>query len=404
METYSYKALTAEGVEIKGVVQAPDEFTAVRQIREKCPVITSITPVRGDFLSRLLKTEIGNTRIKIRSLALMCSQFAITLKSGLPIGRAMEMIANQTEDKKLKKILTDSAEVVLGGTTVANAFERYKTVFPVTFIETIRAGEMSGNLDQSFENLQHYFENNAKIQEKVKSALSYPIFVAIVAVIVLIVIMAKVVPALTQTFASLGGTLPLPTRMLIAISGFFADWWILFLILILALIIGWKLMGRWEKGRTVLARMQLEMPVIGKIAIANGSAQFANTMSVMLASGLNLDRATEVTSNVMDNYLLQLDVNGMIRKIEEGKSLGNCIQTCEYFPATLKEMSSVGEETGELDKTLSVIGDYFSNEAERRTKNAISMLEPTLLIFMALVAGFIVISIYLPMFTMYDLM
>ena len=404
METYSYKALTAEGVEIKGVVQAPDEFTAVRQIREKCPVITSITPVRGDFLSRLLKTEIGNTRIKTRSLALMCSQFAITLKSGMPIGRAMEMIANQTEDKKLKKILTDSAEVVLGGTTVANAFERYKTVFPVTFIETIRAGEMSGNLDQSFENLQHYFENNAKIQEKVKSALAYPIFVAIVAVIVLIVIMAKVVPALTQTFASLGGTLPLPTRMLISISGFFADWWILFLILILALIIGWKLMGRWEKGRTVLARMQLEMPVIGKIAIANGSAQFANTMSVMLASGLNLDRATEVTSNVMDNYLLQLDVNGMIRKIEEGKSLGSCIQTCEYFPATLKEMSSVGEETGELDKTLSVIGDYFSNEAERRTKNAISMLEPTLLIFMALVAGFIVISIYLPMFTMYDLM
>jgi type IV pilus assembly protein PilC len=131
------------------------------------------------------------------------------------------MIANQTEDKKLKKILTDSAEVVLGGTTVANAFERYKTVFPVTFIETIRAGEMSGNLDQSFENLQHYFEQNAKIQEKVKSALSYPIFVAIVAVIVLIVIMAKVVPALTQTFASLGGTLPLPTRMLISISGFF---------------------------------------------------------------------------------------------------------------------------------------------------------------------------------------
>jgi len=404
METYSYKALTAEGVEIKGVVQAPDEFTAVRQIREKCPVITSITPVRDDFLSRLLKTEIGNTRIKTRSLALMCSQFSITLKSGMPIGRAMEMIANQTEDKKLKKILTDSAEVVLGGTTVANAFERYKKIFPVTFIETIRAGEMSGNLDQSFENLQHYFEKNAKIQEKVKSALSYPIFVAIVAVIVLIVIMAKVVPALTQTFASLGGTLPLPTRMLISISGFFADWWILFLILILALIIGWKLMGRWEKGRTVLARMQLEMPVIGKIAVANGSAQFANTMSVMLASGLNLDRATEVTSKVMDNYLLQLDVDGMIRKIEEGKSLGNCIQTCVYFPATLKEMSSVGEETGELDKTLSVIGDYFSNEAERRTKNAISMLEPTLLIFMALVAGFIVISIYLPMFTMYDLM
>ena len=404
METYSYKALTAEGVEMKGVVQAPDEITAVQQIREKCPVITSISPVREDFLSRLLKMEIGNTKVKSRSLALMCSQFAITLKSGMPIGRAMEMIANQTENRKLKKILMDSAEVVLGGTTVANAFEHYKTVFPITFIETIRAGEMSGNLDQSFENLQHYFEKSAKIQEKVKSALMYPIFVAIVAVIVVIVVMAKVVPALTQTFTSLGGNLPLPTRMLISISGFFADWWILILIVILALILIWRLLGRTEKGQAFLARMQLEMPVIGKIAIANGSAQYASTMSVMLASGLNLDRATEVTSKVMDNYLLQLDVNGMIQKIEEGKNLGNCIQACEYFPATLKEMCSVGEETGELDKTLGVIGDYFSNEAERRTRNAISMLEPTLLVFMALVAGFIVISIYLPMFTMYDLM
>lgn len=405
MTTYSYKALTAEGIETKGVVQAQDEYAAVRQIKQKCPIVTSLTPVNSDMtkLKQMLSTDIGSPRIKTRALALMCSQFAITLQSGMPIGRAIDMIAKQTEDKKLRKILTDAAEDVLGGSTLTSAFEKYEEAFPLTFLETIRAGEVSGTLENSFTKMHRYYERSAKNSEKIRSALTYPIFVVCVAFIVLIIIMVKVIPTMAEVFSSLGGELPLMTRLMIGMADFLHDWWALLFILIIAFVIGWKLYTRTEKGMITHAKLMLRMPVLGKINVMNGSAQFANTMSTMLASGLTLNNAVSVTSKVLDNYLLQMDVKDMIGKIEEGKQIGECIKDCGYFPDSLKDMCSVGEETGELDKTLETIGDYFAGETERLIHQAITMLEPTLLVLMAIFAGFLVISVYLPMFTMYDL-
>ncbi len=405
MTTYSYKALTAEGIETRGVVQAQDEYAAVRQIKQKCPIVTSLTPVNSDMskLKQMLSTDIGSPRIKTRALALMCSQFAITLQSGMPIGRAIDMIAKQTEDKKLRKILTDAAEDVLGGSTLTSAFEKYEEAFPLTFLETIRAGEVSGTLENSFTKMHRYYERSAKNSEKIRSALTYPIFVVCVAFIVLIVIMVKVIPTMAEVFSSLGGELPLMTKLMIGMADFLHDWWALLFILILAFVIGWKLYTRTEKGMITHAKLMLRMPVLGKINVMNGSAQFANTMSTMLASGLTLNNAVSVTSKVLDNYLLQMDVKDMIGKIEEGKQIGECIKDCGYFPDSLKDMCSVGEETGELDKTLETIGDYFAGETERLIHQAITMLEPTLLVLMAIFAGFLVISVYLPMFTMYDL-
>ena len=190
---------------------------------------------------------------------------------------------------------------------------------------------------------------------------------------------------------------------MIAMANFFAKWWMLLVIVVLALMVAWKLFTKTERGMKLKGQIQLHLPVIGKINIMNGAAEFANTMSTMLASGLTLNNAVSVTSKVLDNYLLQEDVAAMISQIEQGKQLGDCMKNCAYFPGTLKEMCSVGEQTGELDQTLNVIGEYFTGETDRRIQQAISMLEPTLLILMAIFAGFLVISIYLPMFTMYNL-
>lgn len=403
--TYSYKALTAEGLETRGVIQAPDEYTAVLQIKQKCPIVTSLTPVNSRFQSikKILSTDLGSPRVKTRALALMCSQFAITLKSGMPIGRAIEMIAKQTEDKKLRKILQDAAEDVLGGSSLTSALEKFEEAFPLTFLETVRAGEVSGTLENSFERMHRYYERSARNAEKIQSALTYPIFVVILAVIVLIIIMVKVVPTLAEVFSSLGGELPLMTRIMISTAEFMSAWWPFLLLLVIAMLIAWHLYTRTEKGLRFKSELLLNLPVIGKINVMNGSSQFANTMSTMLASGLTLNNAVSVTSRVLDNYLLQTDVKKMIGKIEEGKQVGECIKDCAYFPDSLKDMCSVGEETGELDRTLETIGDYFSNETERLIHQAITMLEPTLLVLMAIFAGFLVISIYLPMFTMYDL-
>ena len=406
MATFKYKALTPDGVEMKGVMQAPDEYSAVQRIRQKCPVIQEITQVRESNESKsVLNLEIGSKKIDEKALSVMCSQFAIMLRSGQMIGRVMQMVADQTENKQLKKLLEDCAEDVEQGSTVASALERHGgKVLPMTFIETVRAGEMAGTLETSFTKLESYYEKSYKNKQKIKSVMSYPIFVMVVAVVVVIVIMAKVVPALSATFSDLGGELPMITKVLIAISSFFQRWYILMIIVIIALVIGLKLYFGTEKGRLVKGKLLLTMPVIGKINIFSSAAQFADTMSTMLSSGLTVNHAVEVTGKVLDNALLSEEVGAMIPRIEEGRGLGECMKNSQYFPDNLKEMVSVGEESGSLDETLMTIADYYYNEQDHATQQAVSKLEPTIMVFLAGFAGFIVLAIYLPMFTMYNLM
>ncbi len=406
MATFKYKALTPDGAEMKGVMQAPDEYSAVQRIRQKCPVIQEITQVRESGDSKnLLSLELGSKKIDEKALSVMCSQFAIMLRSGQMIGRVMQMVAEQTADKKLKKLLQDCAGDVEEGSSVASALERHgDKMLPMTFIETVRAGEMSGTLETSFTKLEAYYEKSYKNKQKVKSVMSYPIFVIVVAIIVLIVIMAKVVPALASTFSDLGGELPLITQILINISMFFQKWYILMIIVFIALIVGLKMYFGTEKGRLVKGKLLLTLPVLGKINIFSSAAQFADTMSTMLSSGLTVNHAVEVTGKVLDNALLSEEVGSMIPKIEEGRGLGECMKACAYFPDNLKEMVSVGEESGSLDETLSTIADYYYNEQDHATQQAVSKLEPTIMVFLAAFAGFIVLAIYLPMFTMYNLM
>lgn len=402
--TFRYKAMTPDGVAAKGIIQAMDEYQAVQKIRETCPVITEIVPVKESGKS-ILDIELGRQKVTAKSLAVVCSQFAIMLKSGMPIGRCIEMIANQTEDKVLRKILQQANDDVEQGSTVASALERAGgRKLPVTFIETIRAGEQAGTLETSFEKLQLYYETSFKNAEKMKQVMTYPIFVVIIAVIVLIVLMAKVIPALAATFSDLGGELPLMTQIMISMSNWFARYWLVLIVIILGLVVASRIYRTTEKGRLAHGKLMLRLPVLGKINVLNGSAQFAETMSAMLSSGLTVNKAVEVTAKVLDNAALADQVHGMIGKIEEGHPLGECIRKCELFPDNLKEMCAIGEESGELDATLQTIGEYYNNEAGHATNQAIAKLEPTILVIMAIFAGFIVISIYLPMFTMYNLM
>jgi type IV pilus assembly protein PilC len=316
----------------------------------------------------------------------------------------MEMISEQTEDKKLKKMLQGAADDVAEGGGVANSFEKNAKNLPITFLETIRAGEESGTLENSFSQMEKYYEKSYKTTQKIKRAMTYPAFVLAVAAVVLIVVMAKVIPTIASTFSDLGGKMPAMTLVMINMSDFFAKYWLIIIAVVIALVVGLKIYFNTEKGRIFWSKVMLKMPVLGNINVLNGASQFANTMSVLLKSGLSVNRAVEVTSKVMDNYILGIDISSMSGRIEEGKPLGECVKGCKHLPKTLKEMCSIGEETGELDETLDTIGDYFDNEADHATQQAIAKLEPTILVVMALFAGFIVISIYLPIFTMYNLM
>ncbi len=403
MITYQYKAVSADGVNVNGIIEAPDEYAAVTKIKQTCPIVLKITSVK-ERGQNLLTMEIGNPKVDMKSLSVMCSQFAIILKSGVTISRCMEMIARQTEDKKLRKMLEKSAEDVAEGNSVASSFEKNCTGLPLTFVETVRAGEQSGTMERSFETLRDYYEKSYKLNQKVKQALSYPVFVVIIAIIVLVVVMIKVIPTLAATFNDLDGEMPGITVAMISMSTFLQKYWIWMALIIITLIIGLKIYFKTEKGHIFSSKMQLKIPILGKIAMLNGSSQFANTMATLLTAGLTVEQALGITAKVMDNYALGIETSRMTGSIAEGKRLGECMKKLDMFPSVLNEMCTIGEDTGELEDTLRTVGTFFDSEAENATKKAISKLEPSILVFMAIFAGFIVISIYLPMFTMYDLM
>lgn len=405
MPSFSYRARGRDGKEVRGVLQAENETAAASRIRENYPILLNISQQDDKKkLSGILSMEIGNKRIKTKALSILCSQFAITLRSGMPIARAMRMLAEQCGDKRLRKVMEEAAEEVASGSTVASALEQYSERFPLTFIETIRAGEQSGTLDRSFERLHSFYDKSYKTTEKIKSALTYPLFVVAIAVVVVIVVMVKVIPTLAATFADLGGELPLLTRMMISTSDFFAKWWPLMLgVAVLGRLL-YKLLTRTHEGKIRRARLALSLPMVGVINQMSAAAQFANTMSVLLAAGITLDQAVETTARVMDNALFQEEVRSMRSGIVQGRSLTECLQNKPYFPQTMIDMCSVGEETGELEENLENVADYYTNEADYRTQRLLAMLEPTLLVLLSIFAGLIVVSIYLPIFTMYDLM
>lgn len=402
MVTYQYHAISVDGVKVQGVVEAVDEYSAVAQIKETCPIVVDIKEIKEK--TGWLSKEIGKPKMDYKALSVMCSQFSIILQSGVPIDTCMELISRQVKDKHLKKMLKSSAEDVSKGNGIASSFQKNYPQLPTTFVETVRAGEESGTIERSFETLHKYYDKSFKTKQKVKQAMAYPVFVLAVAIVVLAVIMVKVIPTLAETFLDLGGEMPLMTKMLIYCSDFMRKniWWMALVMLFSMIVL--KIYCNTENGRIRLDKMILKLPVLGEIAVLNASSQFANTMTALLTAGLSVSRALEVTGKVLDNYAMGREIEGMTGRIEEGKQLGECMKGSQLFPDVLTEMCAIGEETGELENTLETIGSYFDNEAQNATKKAIAKLEPTILIFMAMFAGFIVLSIYLPMFSMYELM
>lgn len=401
MTTYKYVALSPDGAKITGVVNAIDEFTAVDTIKAKCPIVLEIKEVKDK--KSILDMEIG-AKYDAKALSVMCTQFAIILGSGVTVDNCLTMIAQQTKDKRLKKMLLSSAEDVALGTPIATSFEKNYPNLPVTFLETIRAGEKSGTLDKSFETLASFYENSYGFTQKVKSAMSYPMFVLGVAVVVLIVVMAFVMPTFVSMFEDLGGDLPVITQILISITDFFEKYWLVMIAIIILAIVFFKVYKKTEKGRLKIAQLALKLPVVGDLNTLQASTEFSSNMATLLGAGLTISEALQVTSKVMSNYAMSEEVKGMAEKIETGAELGTIIRKSEYFPDVLKEMTAVGEKTGEMEKTLQTISTYYSSEYNYAVSKAIAKLEPAMLIFLALFAGFIVIALYLPMFTMYNMM
>lgn len=400
MKTFNYTARALEGGgEVTGVAEANTREEALRQLRDSGLIIERITEV-GDS-KRDLDLRLGGGKTKEKELSITCNQFAILLKAGLPITRTLELIANQTDDKTLAQVLKNAADDVAAGYSLSDSLQKNGDGLPTTFIESVRAGEESGSLETVFRRLSKYYETTSRTKAKVKSAMIYPTFVMVIAVIVVAIIMIFAVPVFSSTFESMGQELPAITQFVVASSDFWVHWWWLVAILIAAAVIGVKLGKKNDKFHLWWSKLGIMVPVLGRINLMSAASEYSGTMSVMMSAGLPIVRAVGVTARSMTNYYMGQSLENTMSDLEAGKTLATCLRAEDTLPELAIEMTAVGEQTGALENTMEVISEYYDNEVETSTGRAMSILEPMIIVVLAVIVFVLLLSVYLPLFGMY---
>lgn len=398
MTAYRYRAKTRDGATVTGVVEAYGEFEAIEQIRKTCATVEKIAEVRKGAGSRALFEPL---RLGDGVLSLVSSQFSIMLRAGIPVGRTVSIIASQTSDRLMKRILSETAEDVSAGYSLAGSLEKNGRKLPAAFIETVRAGEESGSLALCFERLGKYYSDLNKVKKKVRSATAYPIAVLLLALVAVITVMVVLIPAMSGLYADMGRELPWATRALIRASEFFTGYWQYVLVGAAAAVTAYCLAVRTPSGELFADRMKLRLPLIGRLYILNCACRFADTVSMLLASGLSVSRVIYSAAKASDNKAVGAALERASAEIENGKGFSDALRGCGYFPPMLLEMISVGEESGSLAETMETAGAYYADEAKAASDRLLGLLEPVLTVCLGLFVGFIIFAVYLPMFSMY---
>lgn len=405
MKSFRYEGISPSGAPVQGIVEATDKNDAIRKAKESCRVVVKVESATGAKLNDALNLDVSvllsGGKIKAKKLALLSSQLAIELRAGLPLIRSLRLVAENEEDKFVKGVLSDVADDVESGMTLSRAFKNRAPKLPATFIETIKAGEASGHLDEAFQRLKTYYENSDAVASKVTSAMIYPAMLIVVAVVVVVVIMVFAVPVFKSSFESMGNTLPLPTRMLIGMSDFMTQNILLLLVIVAALVVAVILFGKTDVGRHFFAKLGMTFPGICLVNQMNAASQFASTISTMLSSGLTLVQSAKITADTAQNLLIKEALENAVSALVAGHTMSSALHSCPYLPNLLVEMTAVGEQTGKLEETLDVVSEYYTKEVDTAVKRALGILEPCITIFLAVIVVFILLSVYLPIFSMY---
>lgn len=400
MANFKYKAISISGENVSGVVEATDQMAAVAKIKQTCSIINEIEEVQGKESKFVPKGK----RIDVKELCLMCDRLAIILGVGLPITKAVDMLAGQMENRATKAMLAEVSKDVSMGRSLASSFAAREGMFPTTFIESVRSGEESGNLVETFRRMNQFYDKTNKTKQKVISSLTYPALTLVVAAIVMIIIMVVAVPTFSSTFASMGQELPAITQFVVNMSNFVINYGIFMVFVIAAIVLACKMWQRTEAGAEFFSAMTLGIPIVGKIVQLSAASQFSHTMSMMLASGMPILNSLETAGKGIGNYIMRRDILASISGVEEGKTLSSCLSNSKYLPKMLVEMIAMGETTGTMETTLSAVGGFYDNEVDLATSRAVSVLEPAIICVLALFVVLVLLAVYLPMFGMYGSM
>ncbi|NIO16070.1 MAG: hypothetical protein GTN70_03585 [Deltaproteobacteria bacterium] len=396
MPVFSYRALDKRGAEKKGQIEA-DSASSARTIllgRDFYPI--DITEkVIGEKKGR--RGFFQTTLPSKNQVTIFTRQLATLISAGVPAARSLESIADQTDDTRLRGLILTVLEDIKGGQGLAEAFSPFPSLFPDIYTNIVRAGEESGTLDLSLNTLADFLEEQEKLTEKIKSALTYPILMLLIATLVVVFLVTFIVPRITTIFDSLGTALPLSTKILISISGFLGKaWWLL----ALAIIGGYVLYGKYyasSPGRERIDAIKLKIPLLGKLSICVAMERFSSTMSTLIRSGLTMEKALMISAGTTGNSVIHDRIQHLRERVVEGAPLAGTMKQEPIFPPILIQMVSVGEESGNLDFMLKKAAQAFEREYENFLERFLSLIEPVIILVMGGLVAFIVISVMLPL-------
>jgi len=390
---YQWAGKNPQGVIEQGEMVASSKEEVISKLRQKKIVPTLITEKKAKKGLRF------GGKVKDKDIVVFTRQFSTMIDAGLPLVQALEILSTQVENKYFGSILSQVKADVEGGSTFADALKKHPRVFSELYANMVAAGEAGGILDTILQRLATYIEKAMKLKKKVKGAMVYPAVVTSVAVIVVAIIMIFVIPKFAEMFASMGGTLPTPTKIVIWFSHFLAGWGgLAILVTLISLGIFISQLRKTEKGKLFIDSLLLKSPVFGNIIRKTAVAKFTRTLGTLVSSGVPLLEGLEITAKTAGNKVIEYAVRDVKKAVSEGKTLAEPLMKSGVFPPMVTHMIAVGEQTGALDQMLSKIADFYDDEVDAAVSNLTAMMEPMLMVVLGSTVGFIIVALYLPIF------
>lgn len=401
MALYVYQALSKEGKKIKGGVEASSLSSAKEQVTRKGLFIVSISLAEEATLIPWYK-RLFEKKVSVKDKILFTKQLSVLLKSGVPLLQALELLMEQFQGK-FRSIIVSLKDGIKEGQSLAEGLKKYPKVFDNIYIQLVRAGEATGKLELILERLTIYIERQQEIKKKVKSALRYPLIQMFVVALVVVFLLTVVVPQIAQTFQQQGGELPMPTKMVLATSNFMRGHYILILAIIVTIVLLFRYWKSTYKGAKTIDKIKLHLPLIKYFAKTSAVVQFSRTLGMLIESGVNLSEALDIVVNIIDNKVLADQLKEARDKIIKEGKIAQFLKQTNIFPLIAIYLINTGEQTGELGFMLQTVGENYEAELSELTDNLTAKIEPIMMAVMAVVVGFIVISIALPIVKMSSL-
>jgi type IV pilus assembly protein PilC len=403
MTTYAYAVRDRGGKLINGTLEADNTATVASKLKSMGYAPISINEANAG-LKKEIKIPGFGEKVKLKDLAVMSRQFATMINSGLSLLRSLNILADQTENKELARVLGEVRNEVETGTALSQALAKHSPkVFPPLMVNMTRAGEIGGFLDSVLLQVAENYEAEVKLRGKVKAAMTYPVVVFVMAILMCVAMLLFIVPTFAKMFTSLGGQLPLPTRILITMSNILKTGFPVFLVLLIVGFIVWNKVKHTDQVRNFMDPLKLKLPVFGLLFQKIALSRFARNLGTMMRSGVPILQSLEIVSGTTGNVVLARAINDIQESVRTGETIAGPLQEHPVFPAMVVQMMAVGEDTGALDTMLGKISEFYDQEVEATTESLTALIEPLMIAFLGAVVGSMIVALYMPIFKIFDL-